>query len=160
MNLIPNLNQICIINEILIQTSYNGLFVHSPVKAVSDAYDQEQRNNHWLSPPVSNNFRMLFNIYVIEVYRKIMRRAQWEIKCQHDRNQIFTLIKIEIMSLKFEVKEICLLIIFQIELNRRASDSGAHLLLFQQQYGVTGSNTIGANQPTHIQSPVSNVKKN
>ncbi len=42
-------------------TSYNGLFVHSPVKAVSDAYNQEQRNNHWLSPPVSNNFSMLFN---------------------------------------------------------------------------------------------------
>ncbi len=45
-------------------------------------------------------------------------------------------------------------------MNRRASDSGAHLLLFQQQYGVTSSNTFGAVRPTHIQSPSSNVKKN
>jgi len=44
-------------------------------------------------------------------------------------------------------------------MNRRASDSGAHLLLFQQQYGVTGSNTFGAVRPTHVQSPSSNVKK-
>ena len=43
-------------------------------------------------------------------------------------------------------------------MNRRASDSGAHLLLFQQQYGVTGSNTLGAVHPTHSQSPSSNVK--
>jgi hypothetical protein len=43
-------------------------------------------------------------------------------------------------------------------MNRRSSDSGAHLLLFQQQYGVTGSNTFGAVRPTHIQSPLSNVK--
>jgi hypothetical protein len=40
-------------------TSYNGLSVHSNITAVSDAYNQQQRNNHWLSPPVSNNFRML-----------------------------------------------------------------------------------------------------
>jgi hypothetical protein len=46
---------------------------------------------------------------------------------------------------------------FSIEMNRRASDSGAHLLLFQQQYGVTGSNTFGAVRPTHVQSPSSNV---
>lgn len=44
-------------------------------------------------------------------------------------------------------------------MNRRASDSGAHLLLFQQQYGVTGSNTFGAVRQTHAQSPSSNVKK-
>jgi hypothetical protein len=44
-------------------------------------------------------------------------------------------------------------------MNRRASDSGAHLLLFQQQYGVTGSNTFGTVRPTHVQSPSSNVKK-
>jgi hypothetical protein len=43
-------------------------------------------------------------------------------------------------------------------MNRRASDSGAHILLFQQQYGVTGSNTFGAVHPTHTQSPSSNVK--
>lgn len=43
-------------------------------------------------------------------------------------------------------------------MNRRASDSGAHLLSFQQQYGVTGSNTFGALRPTtiHLQSPSSN----
>ncbi|CAF3508699.1 unnamed protein product [Rotaria socialis] len=41
-------------------------------------------------------------------------------------------------------------------MNRRASDSGAHLLLFQQQYGVTGSNTFGAVHPTYTQSPLSN----
>ncbi|CAM4746277.1 unnamed protein product [Rotaria magnacalcarata] len=41
-------------------------------------------------------------------------------------------------------------------MNRRASDSGAHLLLFQQQYGVTGSNTFGAVLPTYTQSPLSN----
>ncbi len=64
------------------------------------------------------------------------------------------------MSLKLRSKKIVYwLFFFQIDLNRRASDSGAHLLLFQQQYGVTGSNTIDANQPVHIQSPVSNVKK-
>jgi len=38
-------------------TSYNGLSVHSNITAVSDAYNQQQRNNHWLSPPVSNPFR-------------------------------------------------------------------------------------------------------
>ena len=43
-------------------------------------------------------------------------------------------------------------------MNRRASDSGAHILLFQQQYGVTGSNTFGAVHPTHTQSPSSNVR--
>jgi hypothetical protein len=43
-------------------------------------------------------------------------------------------------------------------MNRRASDSGAHLLLFQQQYGVTGSNTLGSIGPPHTQSPSSNVK--
>ncbi len=50
---------------------------------------------------------------------------------------------------------------FPIELNRRASDSGAHLLLFQQQHGVTGSNTIDPVRPPppHIQSPISNVKQ-
>ncbi|CAF1075592.1 unnamed protein product [Adineta steineri] len=79
-------------------TSYNGLSVHSPVMTVSDTYNQQQRTNQWLSPPVSNNFH----------------------------------------------------------LNRRASDSGAHLLLFQQQYGVSGSNTIGAVRPTQLQSPISN----
>lgn len=45
-------------------------------------------------------------------------------------------------------------LLFLIDLNRRASDSGAHLFLFQQQHGVTGSNTIN---PAHIQSPLSNV---
>lgn len=44
-------------------------------------------------------------------------------------------------------------------MNRRASDSGAHLLLFQQQFSVTGSNTFGAGPPMHTQSPVSNVRK-
>jgi hypothetical protein len=44
-------------------------------------------------------------------------------------------------------------------MNRRASDSGAHLLLFQQQYGVNGLNTFGAVHPTHMQSPLSNVRK-
>lgn len=44
-------------------------------------------------------------------------------------------------------------------MNRRASDSGAHLLLFQQQCGVTSSNTFGAVHPKHIQSPLSNVIK-
>jgi hypothetical protein len=48
---------------------------------------------------------------------------------------------------------------FSIDMNRRASDSGAHLLLFQQQYGVTGSNTFGAVRPTHVQSPSSNVRE-
>ncbi|CAF4656483.1 unnamed protein product, partial [Rotaria socialis] len=45
-------------------------------------------------------------------------------------------------------------------MNRRASDSGAHLLLFQQQYGVTGSNTFGAVHPTYTQSPLSNYPTN
>jgi hypothetical protein len=57
-----------------------------------------------------------------------------------------------------EVK-IMILNSFSIDMNRRASDSGAHLLLFQQQYGVTGSNTLGAAHPTHIQSPSSSVKE-
>lgn len=43
-------------------------------------------------------------------------------------------------------------------MNRRASDSGAHLLLFQQQYGVTGSNTLSGIHPPYVQSPSSNVK--
>ncbi|CAF1031518.1 unnamed protein product [Adineta ricciae] len=43
-------------------------------------------------------------------------------------------------------------------INRRASDSGAHLLLFQQQHDVTGSNPISAIRPTQLQSPVSNVR--
>ena len=46
-----------------------------------------------------------------------------------------------------------------LDMNRRASDSGAHLLLFQQLYGVTGSNTLGAIRPTHVQSPSSNVRQ-
>jgi hypothetical protein len=46
-----------------------------------------------------------------------------------------------------------------IDMNRRASDSGAHLRLFQQQHDVTGSNTIAATRPAHIQSPLSNVRK-
>jgi hypothetical protein len=99
-------------------TSYNGLSGHSNITAVSEAYNQQQRNDHWLSPPVFNHFRMLF------LYRSAI-------------------------SLFF----------FLLELNRRASDSGAHLLLFQQQHDVTGSNTIDPARPTHIQSPVSNVKK-
>ncbi|CAF2816898.1 unnamed protein product [Rotaria sp. Silwood2] len=41
-------------------------------------------------------------------------------------------------------------------MNRRASDSGAHLLLFQLQSGATSSNTFGAVHPTHTQSPLSN----
>ncbi|CAF0868718.1 unnamed protein product [Rotaria sordida] len=41
-------------------------------------------------------------------------------------------------------------------MSRRASDSGAHLLLFQLQSGATGSNTFGAVHPTHTQSPLSN----
>ncbi|CAF4354506.1 unnamed protein product [Rotaria sp. Silwood2] len=48
-------------------------------------------------------------------------------------------------------------ILNNFHLNRRASDSGAHLLLFQQQqHNVTGSNTIQPVQFTHIKSPVSN----
>ncbi|CAF0968300.1 unnamed protein product [Adineta steineri] len=42
------------------------------------------------------------------------------------------------------------------QMNRRASDSGAHLLQFQQQYGVTGSNMFNSARPTPIQSPLSN----
>jgi len=45
-------------------TSYNGLSLHSNITAVSDAYNQQQRNNHWLSPPISNHFRMLFKTNV------------------------------------------------------------------------------------------------
>ncbi|CAF3634686.1 unnamed protein product [Rotaria sp. Silwood1] len=41
-------------------------------------------------------------------------------------------------------------------MNRRASDSGAHLLLFQLQTGATGSNTLGVVHPPQIQSPLSN----
>jgi hypothetical protein len=42
-------------------TSYNGLSTHCPmVSTASDVQDHRQGDNHWLSPPVSNNFRMLF----------------------------------------------------------------------------------------------------
>jgi len=61
------------------------------------------------------------------------------------------------VTLKKKARKIYNLKSFSIEMNRRASDSGAHLLLFQQQYGVTGSNTFGAVRPTHVQSPSSNV---
>jgi hypothetical protein len=101
-------------------TSYNGLSGHSNITAVSEASDQQQKMNHWLSPPVSNTLRMLFN---------------------------------ETLLISSSSS-------FSIDLNRRASDSGAHLLLFQQQHDVTGSNTIDPVRPAHIQSPVSNVKQN
>ncbi|UJR26685.1 hypothetical protein I4U23_008001 [Adineta vaga] len=41
-------------------------------------------------------------------------------------------------------------------MNRRASDSGAHLLLLQQQYGATNSNTFNVACPTQLPSPMSN----
>lgn len=42
------------------------------------------------------------------------------------------------------------------DLNRRASDSGAHLSLFQQEFGA---NNFSRTRPTHLQSPLSNVEK-
>lgn len=39
-------------------TSYNGLSGHSNVAAASDNYYPQQKKNHWLSPPISDNFRM------------------------------------------------------------------------------------------------------
>lgn len=40
-------------------TSYNGLFQHSHMlNTITDEHDQQQKDNHWLSPPVPNNFRM------------------------------------------------------------------------------------------------------
>lgn len=40
-------------------TSYNGLSTHAPMmNTASEVHDHQQRDNQWLSPPVSNNFRM------------------------------------------------------------------------------------------------------
>jgi hypothetical protein len=40
--------------------SYNGLCLHAPlVNNVLDTRDQPQRDNQWLSPPISNNFSTL-----------------------------------------------------------------------------------------------------
>ena len=47
---------------------------------------------------------------------------------------------------------------FQIDMNRRASDSGAHLLLLQQQYGALNSNALNAALPTQLPSPLSTVR--
>ena len=47
-------------------TSYMGLSEHSHITAVSDVNNQQQRANHWLSPPVQNQFRTKF--LVIELF--------------------------------------------------------------------------------------------
>jgi len=40
--------------------SYDGLSAHAPMMNTTlDVPDHQQRDNQWLSPPVSNNFRML-----------------------------------------------------------------------------------------------------
>jgi hypothetical protein len=41
-------------------TSYDGLSAHAPMMNTTlDVPDHQQRDNQWLSPPVSNSFRML-----------------------------------------------------------------------------------------------------
>ena len=100
----------------------NVLSGQSPeINIISNGTDQQQVDNQFLSPPISNSYRMNF------INKQIKRNTYFNCK--------------------------------YLDMNRRASDSGAHLLSFQQQYGVTGSNTFGAVRPTtHIQSPSSNVK--
>lgn len=40
-------------------TSYNGLCTHSPIiNTASDVQNYQRQDNQWLSPPISNNFRM------------------------------------------------------------------------------------------------------
>lgn len=42
-------------------TSYNGLSAHaSRINTTPDVRDHTQRDNQWLSPPISNNFRRFF----------------------------------------------------------------------------------------------------
>ena len=42
-------------------TSYNGLPIHSNIAAVSENCHEQQKNNHWLSPPTFNPLRMFFD---------------------------------------------------------------------------------------------------
>lgn len=57
-------------------TSYNGLCLHSNITAVSEACNEQQKPNYWLSPPMFNHLRMFFTETFLSLLIRSLHRSK------------------------------------------------------------------------------------